>query len=115
MHDESSVGIRTVHVDFERLAPNRTLSRHLLTNIIYNVFCCIHLYVHFGIKSHAQLAIVNNCRHASPLFGAQLETYQGPIVSWVSCRSLNRGRSCFSFHFFSSLFSCVMMTNFVGQ
>ncbi len=49
----------TVHTDSARLAPNRMLIRHLPAMIIIMVLCYVHFHVHFGIKSHAQLALAN--------------------------------------------------------
>ncbi len=58
MHNGSSVGIYTQRVQiFARLAPNSTLSWHLLTIIIVVFFCDIHLHVHYGIKSPTLLAL----------------------------------------------------------
>ncbi len=52
---------------FARLAPNRTLSRHLLTIIMNIVLCYLQLCVHFGIESCAQLALFNKLGTLLPL------------------------------------------------
>ena len=71
MHNGSSVGIYyTAHADFARLAPNHTLSHHLLTIIVNIVLCHLHFHVRFSIKSYAQLA---------PTYQQNWHTFQSPV------------------------------------
>ena len=59
MRNGSSVDIYTVHAHIACLAPNRTLSQHLLTIVIITVLRYVPVHVHFGIKWYAQLALIN--------------------------------------------------------
>ncbi len=69
-----------MHTDSARLAPNRTLSRHLPTIIINVVPCYTHLRVHFGIETHAQLALSDEICMLLPFRSSVENLLRGPLL-----------------------------------
>ena len=78
-------------MDGTRLAPNRMFSQHLFTINIDIVPCYVHIHVHFGIKSYAQLALINKTGVLHPLRSSvgnilrvhcQLESSTDPWWTW---------------------------------
>ncbi len=70
-----------MHTDFARLAPNHTtLSQHLLTIIINVVLCSMHLRVHSGIDSYAQLALINKIGMLLPFRSLVENLFRGPLL-----------------------------------